>query len=731
MIPIILHKAPSRGTTEPDHTHPDRAGDDGDFGSLLAEIDRLTADRPPPQVLTAQGERPSREAGPAPGATGEVAADTTPPDLTGTDMTAPSAAREPLRPAADGRGAHASLFGYMRTLLHLPTAPSVAAVGFRSDARGPVPEDLAGPERPSADADDKPAVTEAAADRAPASPAPAAAPDLAICAFPGPSFAPRAIDEPQPEGEFPDESPAPAVTSPQAAGAEDDLAPLPVARVTVCETHFAPVLPDSVAAGGTTTPWSPLTRAERIFAQPPAVTAPLAADPSAVTSAPVADNARASWPVRPEPSGREHRAETAMPRRPVFPPAAGDVPPSPAPGTGAPSAFTNAPVPDQARAAWPLRAGPGARVNRPETNMPRAPEPPPAAAGDAPPSPAPESAAPALRATEPVPDYARASWPLRREPGPRVHRAEASAPPAAELPPEVAAPSAFTDAPAPDDARASWPPRPEPTPRVDRAETGAAPAVRLPLEAAVELAPPAARETSRASAWRREPLAGGHPAPTPLHPETAPRERRAEGTTARPEHQSGPTPEARPLPAITETGAPSQPDVVIAPLALSATAEAPTAQLVRAIGTAIAGGAPAGTPAAPVYAPGGPVRILEIQLHPVELGPVTVRLRTGRNGLEINIRAARPETAQLIEQNRAALLAGLADPASGPIELAIARPDLPFGITGHDAFGRTPADVAEGGQEAGQQGAGDPEGRRRRQHHDQPTDGAADRGADD
>lgn len=89
-------------------------------------------------------------------------------------------------------------------------------------------------------------------------------------------------------------------------------------------------------------------------------------------------------------------------------------------------------------------------------------------------------------------------------------------------------------------------------------------------------------------------------------------------------------------------------------------------------------------------AAGGPVRILEIQLNPLELGMVTVRLRTGRDGLEIRVQAARAETAQLLAQDRSALLASLTEQGHAPADLTITSISASAGLTGHDARGTSP-----------------------------------------
>nr|WP_281493702.1 flagellar hook-length control protein FliK [Ancylobacter koreensis] len=162
----------------------------------------------------------------------------------------------------------------------------------------------------------------------------------------------------------------------------------------------------------------------------------------------------------------------------------------------------------------------------------------------------------------------------------------------------------------------------------------------------------------------------------------------------------------------------------------TATAASPALQLADAIAEAVRVGGTDATPAAAGTPPlaRGPVRVLEIQLHPVELGLVTVRLRTGRNGLEVQIHAAREETARLIESDRARLLDTLAEQGSGPIDLLIARPGTAAGLTGYDAQPRHSDSRADAPSRrdapAGEDP--DPDSRRRRQDHDEPSHPAAD-----
>ncbi|GGF47633.1 hypothetical protein GCM10007301_03710 [Azorhizobium oxalatiphilum] len=124
-----------------------------------------------------------------------------------------------------------------------------------------------------------------------------------------------------------------------------------------------------------------------------------------------------------------------------------------------------------------------------------------------------------------------------------------------------------------------------------------------------------------------------------------------------------------------------------------ATQNLPTLQQ---IGSAIAAeantmgqqGAPvAGANTASTEALAGPVRLLQIQLKPDDLGTVNVRMRLSGNGLEIQLRASNPETARLLERDRDALSALLS--ASGISADSITIVGIDSGgsmqLTGQDA----------------------------------------------
>jgi chemotaxis protein MotD len=78
----------------------------------------------------------------------------------------------------------------------------------------------------------------------------------------------------------------------------------------------------------------------------------------------------------------------------------------------------------------------------------------------------------------------------------------------------------------------------------------------------------------------------------------------------------------------------------------------------RTTGAASSGTVPAAQPAAapaPLPVVPGAVKVLHIQLHPVELGALEVRMRMTDGGLEVQIEASRPETAALLKSDRETL----------------------------------------------------------------------------
>ena len=211
-------------------------------------------------------------------------------------------------------------------------------------------------------------------------------------------------------------------------------------------------------------------------------------------------------------------------------------------------------------------------------------------------------------------------------------------------------------------------------------------------------------------------------APPPPTDTAAPEERLAVRMPARAEARVEKVPGASEIAAETPTPAPIAGSAALtsAPVAVPAgAAPSPAAvQLGSILAEAVRAEAPASSATGAAIPARGPVRVLEIQLRPLELGLVTVRLRTGRNGLEIHVHAARAETARMLEQDRASLIATLADADAGPLDLTISQTGLPPRLTGEDAFAPADWERREGsGSREGNSGDSDPR-RRRRQDED-------------
>lgn len=141
----------------------------------------------------------------------------------------------------------------------------------------------------------------------------------------------------------------------------------------------------------------------------------------------------------------------------------------------------------------------------------------------------------------------------------------------------------------------------------------------------------------------------------------------------------------------------------------------------RQIGAAIAsevttmGQAPvASADSASAQALAGPVRLLQIQLKPDDLGTVNVRMRLSSGGLEIQLRASNADTARMLEQDRAALSELLT--ASGITADNITIVGIDGGgsmqLTGQDA-GRpfTPPETASGQTDRQERDFSDQQGR--------------------
>ncbi|WP_029005575.1 flagellar hook-length control protein FliK [Azorhizobium doebereinerae] len=169
----------------------------------------------------------------------------------------------------------------------------------------------------------------------------------------------------------------------------------------------------------------------------------------------------------------------------------------------------------------------------------------------------------------------------------------------------------------------------------------------------------------------------------------------------------------------------------------------------RQIGAAIAtevttmGQAPvASADSASAQALAGPVRLLQIQLKPDDLGTVNVRMRLSSGGLEIQLRASNADTARMLEQDRAALSELLT--ASGITADNITIVGIDGGgsmqLTGQDA-GRpfTPPETASGQTDRQERNFSDQQGRGSQEENSQngarhdearSRSGAADAGGD-
>lgn len=130
--------------------------------------------------------------------------------------------------------------------------------------------------------------------------------------------------------------------------------------------------------------------------------------------------------------------------------------------------------------------------------------------------------------------------------------------------------------------------------------------------------------------------------------------------------------------------------------------------------------APGQTPDAPRQG-GGPLRLLDIQLHPADLGTVTVRMRMSDSGLEVRLSADNAETARMLRNDHVKLADMLA--AEGVEEARVSVVDAADQAGAWARFETLPRQTslqfgAEGGEEnpASDQGAGD---RSSRKDHDE------------
>ncbi|OYZ95811.1 MAG: hypothetical protein B7X99_14840, partial [Rhizobiales bacterium 17-65-6] len=120
----------------------------------------------------------------------------------------------------------------------------------------------------------------------------------------------------------------------------------------------------------------------------------------------------------------------------------------------------------------------------------------------------------------------------------------------------------------------------------------------------------------------------------------------------------------------------------------------------------------------------GPVRVLEIQLNPDDLGTVNVRMRLTPQGLEVRLRASNPDTARMLEQDRAALGEILRSAGYQPGDIQIITTDGSgfTGLTGHEPPPFAPAPPSAPEERGSERQPGGGSGR-------QPSDSSEQKGA--
>lgn len=702
MIPVPLNAA--RTATADDLPGRAERGDGGDaFAALLAELDERPAAAPEASTPSA-GARPERSTMAAPRLGVPVrleAAETVP-----APEQAPAPAAMPADPVVETERPLAAmdLAALLARSARSPAAaPSAAAPA--PVVSSPAPEVQPFAEPPASGAGDAsaengsamrppvPAAAEAASGAPPASTRPAApgtvAPTRSMPAAPLRPSSPSILTQPGGEAE----TVAQMLPTPPLA------APVPAARpdrdVGAGEGADAPAAPSSMAADGAA------PRPER----PPASSSPAPAradvprlPPARVDASPASSVAEDGTP-RPLPVEAGRSAATSSPERPeeALPAASAaetDMPPSTSPLPAAMFAAllpTPPAVPDEADVpegtsdpamVATLEEGatldeapvPTAKVVLCETHF--APVLPREAGPTSPFAPDPAE-------TAPLPSVAFT----------QVAQGEA---PAATVAPDASNPAASASASAASASAASEGPAPD--------RPASAVSERRPAGRTFDMSAPAGE------------------APPPFTDTAPPEERPAARMPARAEAR------VEKVPGASEIAAETPPPAPIAGSAASASAPvavptgaapSPAAvQLGSILAEAVRAEAPGSSATGAAIPARGPVRVLEIQLRPLELGLVTVRLRTGRNGLEIHVHAARAETARMLEQDRASLIATLADADAGPLDLTISQTGLPPRLTGEDAFAPADWERREGnGSREGNSGDSDPR-RRRRQDED-------------
>jgi len=116
--------------------------------------------------------------------------------------------------------------------------------------------------------------------------------------------------------------------------------------------------------------------------------------------------------------------------------------------------------------------------------------------------------------------------------------------------------------------------------------------------------------------------------------------------------------------------------------------------------------------ALPANSTAQPLKVLTVQLHPAELGVVTIRIALRNDTLELQIETDRHDTARLVHADREALSSQLrsagygvetltvraVDPSSAPASLGSSLPGSPEGAPQSQAGGSQPDARASGGR---------------------------------
>jgi len=116
--------------------------------------------------------------------------------------------------------------------------------------------------------------------------------------------------------------------------------------------------------------------------------------------------------------------------------------------------------------------------------------------------------------------------------------------------------------------------------------------------------------------------------------------------------------------------------------------------------------------ALPANSAAQPLKVLTVQLHPAELGVVTIRIALRNDTLELQIETDRHDTARLVHADREALSSQLrsagygvetltvraVDPSSAPAPLGSSSSGLPDGAPQSQAGGSQPDARASGGR---------------------------------